>query len=116
VVQVHLESDLQLRAHSVNTADKYGIKVLLFVNGKEAAEAAYVAEDAFIEGAVRQVLNALLGSVGALDVNAGVGVGNGLVGCYLFCQVCRSVYRSGKFEKNNYFNIAVSKGRKTWKK
>ena len=83
-----------------------GSEILLLVDGEQAAEAANVAENTFVEGTVRQVFNALLGPVGALNVYTGVGVGNGLVRCYLFSQVYRSVYRSGKFEKNDYFNIA----------
>jgi hypothetical protein len=62
---------------------------------------------------VRQVLNALLGPVGAFNVYTGVGVGNLLVRCYLFSQGYRSIYRSGKIEQKSYFNIAERSGRKT---
>jgi hypothetical protein len=39
---------------------------------------------------VGKVLNALLGAVGALDVHAGVGVGNGAFFSRLLCQVSES--------------------------
>jgi hypothetical protein len=113
VVQVHLEGDLQLGAYAVNTADKHGIQVFLFVYGKESAKATNVAKDTLVECAVRQVLNALLGPVGAFNVYTSIGVGNLLVRCYLFSQGYRSIYRSGKIEQKSYFNIAERNSRKT---
>ena len=53
------------------------------VDRKQPAEAADLAEHAAVESLVRQILDALLGAIGALDVDAGIGVGNGARFCLL---------------------------------
>ena len=63
-----------------------GSAILLLVDGKQPAEAADLAQNAAVEGLVGQVLDALLGAVGALDVHAGIGVGDGAVFGRLLCQ------------------------------
>ena len=45
------------------------------VEGEEAAEAAYLGEDVFVEGLAREQFDALLGAIAGGDVDAGIGVG-----------------------------------------
>src|SRR6185369_12196852 len=105
VMQVHLEGDLQLGAYTVNAADQYRVEVLLLVDGEESAETADVAEHTLIEGAVRQILNSLLGPVGALDIHAGIGVGDLLVRSYLFSQVSGPSNAENLVQESTYSNI-----------
>ena len=76
VVQAHLEGDLELGAHAVHAARPAPGRDTFLVQREQAAEAADIAEDVVVEGLVREILDALLGAVGALDVHAGVGVGD----------------------------------------
>ena len=75
-MQAHVEGDLQLRSHAIHARDQHRVHVLGLVDREEAAKAANLAEHAAGKGLVRQILDALLGAVGAVDIHAGVGVGD----------------------------------------
>ncbi len=80
-VNVHGKSDFQLGADSVHARNQHRIHIFLFVDGKQRAEAADLAQHPASEGLVGEVLNPLLGAVPALDVNARIGVGDsGILG------------------------------------
>ena len=81
VVDAELEGDLELGADAVGAGDEDGVGELLEVEREEAAEAADLAEDLAVEGLAGEHLDALLAAIGAGDVDAGVGVGDGL-----FCR------------------------------
>ena len=76
-MDLHFECQLQLGAHAVNARNQDGIHIFRFVHSKQPAEAANFAEHAFGEGFMREVLDALLGTIGLVDVDARVGVGDG---------------------------------------
>ena len=75
-MQAHLEGNLELRPHPIHARDQHRIHVLGFVHREQAAKAANFAEHAAGKGLVRQILDALLGAVGAVDIHTGVGVGD----------------------------------------
>ena len=75
-VQVHLKRNLQLRPNAVHTRDQNRIGVLGLVDGEQPAKAANLAQHTLGESLVRQILDPLLGAVGAVNVHAGIGVGN----------------------------------------
>ncbi len=77
VVDVHLEGDLQLGAHAVHARDQNRVHPLRLVHGEQAAEAADFAQYAAGESLVGEILDPLLGAVGAVNVHAGIGVGDG---------------------------------------
>ena len=52
VVQPHLKRDLQFGAHAVHAGDQHRVRVLLLVDGKQPAEAAYLAQNATVKGLV----------------------------------------------------------------
>jgi len=79
-VQPHFEGNLQLRSHAIDAGDQDGIQVLGLVDDEEATKAANFAEHTAGKGFVRQILDALLGAVGAVDIDTGVGVGNSVGG------------------------------------
>jgi hypothetical protein len=83
MVNLHIEGHFQLRAHAINTRYENRIQVR-FRNRKKAAESPDLAENALGEGLVSQVLDALLGSIRAINVYASVGVrdGGGLGGVW----------------------------------
>ena len=86
VVQLHLKRQLQLGAYAVHAGDQHRVGILLLVDGKQPAKAANLAQHAAVEGLVGQILDALLGAIGALDVNTGVGVGDAAGLGSLLCQ------------------------------
>ena len=86
VVQVHLEGDFQLGANAVDAGDQHRVEIALLVDGKQAAKAADLAEHAAVKGFMGEVLDALLGAIGALNVDTGVGVSDGAVFGRLLCQ------------------------------
>ncbi len=75
-VQTHLKRDLQLGADAIHTRNQHWIGVFCLVHGEQPAKAPNFAEHAARESLMRQVLDALLGAVGAADVYAGIGVGD----------------------------------------
>ncbi len=77
VMHLHLEGDFQLGANAVHARDQHRIEILRLVNSEQAAKPADFAEHAAGEGFVGEVLDPLLGAVGAVDIDAGVGVGDG---------------------------------------
>ncbi len=79
VVHAHFKGELELGAHAIDAADQHGIGEFLLVHLEEPAKAADLAEDTLVEGAVRQVLDALLGAIRLFDVDACVGVGQALL-------------------------------------
>src|ERR1019366_531227 len=90
VVQVHFKGDLQLGTDPVHAGNQNRVRVLFLVDGEEPAKAANLAQHSAIEGLVGEILDALLGAIGALDVYASVGVSNGSGFCRLLCQVSGS--------------------------
>ena len=104
-MQAHREGNLELRSYTIYAGDKYRVHVLGLVDREEAAEPADFAEHAAGKGLVRQILDALLGTVGAVDIHAGVGIGSGCAsGCgilghrYFFLSV--SVWGNSGFLAN----------------
>ena len=79
VVDAQFEGDLQFCAYAVHRGDEYGIWVLLEVEGEEAAEAADLGEDVLVEGLAGEHFDALLAALGAGDVDACIGVADGLL-------------------------------------
>ena len=111
VMHLHLKGDFQLRAHAVHTGNKHGVEVFL-VHGKQAPETANLAQHTPGEGLVGEVLDSLLGLVGAVDVDAGIGVGDRValgVGVLSHFSVrrCR-VGRSGAPGRRNRFGASNS--------
>ena len=74
VVQLHHEGHFEFCANPVHAGNQHRLAELLFINCKQAAEAADLAYNSAGEGAVGQILDALLGPVGAVYVNAAIGV------------------------------------------
>ena len=81
VVHAHFKGELELGAHAIDAADQHRVGEFFLVHLEEPAKAADLAQDALVEGAVRQVLDALLGAVCLLDVHACIGVGEALLLC-----------------------------------
>jgi len=77
VVDVELEGDFEFGADAVAGGDEDGVGVLLEVEREEAAKAADLGEDVLVEGLAGEHLDALLAALGAGDVDAGIGVGDG---------------------------------------
>ncbi len=75
-VQVHLKRNFQLGAHSVDARHQHRVGVFRLVDREQPAKSANLAQHAPGKSLVRQVLDALLGAVGAADVHPGVGVGD----------------------------------------
>ncbi len=76
-MQVYFKGDLELGANAIHARNQHRVAILLSIHGKEPAEAANFTEHAFGKGLVRQILDALLGTVGLGDIHAGIGVGDG---------------------------------------
>ena len=89
VMNVHLEGQFELRANAVHARNQHWIEILCLVHRKQAAEAANLAEHALGERLMRQILDALLGPVSLIYVDARVCVsdrfgrmlGHGVSGC-----------------------------------
>ena len=89
VMDVHLEGQLELRADAVHARNQHRIEILRLVHRKQPAEAANFAEHALGERLMRQILDALLGPVSLIYVDARVCVsdrfgrmlGHGVSGC-----------------------------------
>ena len=73
VVDLHFEGDFEFSADAIDARDENGIEIFL-VYRKQAAEPADLAEHAARKSLVREVLDPLLGSIGAIDVDACIGV------------------------------------------
>ncbi len=73
VVDLHFKRYFEFSADTIDARDENGIEIFL-VYRKQAAEPADLAEHAARERLVREVLDPLLGSIGAIDVDACVGV------------------------------------------
>ena len=93
VVDAEFEGDLELGADAVGAGDEDGLLVLAGIELEEAAEAADFAKHVAGEGALGEVLDALLGAVAAGDVDSGIGVGDWL---FLSFGLLLS-FRQGKF-------------------
>jgi hypothetical protein len=83
MVNLHIEGHFQFRAHAIDARYENRIQVR-FRDRKKTPKSPDLAEHALSEGLVSQVLDALLGSIGAINVNASVGVrdGGGLGGVW----------------------------------
>ena len=75
-MQVHLERNFQLCAHSVHARHQHRVDILRLIDREQPAKAANLAQHAAGKSLVRQILDALLSSVGAADVHPGVCVGD----------------------------------------
>jgi hypothetical protein len=76
VVHVHFESELELGAHAIHAGDEDGIEILGLIHRKQPAVTADLAEHTLGESFVREILDALFGAVGLVDVDARIGVGD----------------------------------------
>ncbi len=75
-MQVHLERDLQLCADPVDARNQHRIRVLNSINGEQTSKATNFAQYSFSEGLVGEILDALLGAIGAADVHPGICIGD----------------------------------------
>src|SRR5207237_495217 len=73
---LHREAPLSLRAHAVHAGDQHRVAVALAVESEQAAESANLAQHPAGKSFVGQIADALLGAFGAVNIHAGVGVGN----------------------------------------
>src|SRR5215472_6497720 len=89
VVYPHHESDFELGADAVDARNQDGFAELLLVDGEHAAEPADLADHALGERPVRQILDALLGAVSAVNIHPAVGVCDGsiLQSCLALCTI-----------------------------
>ena len=78
VVDSQFEGDFELGADTVCTGDEDRLLVLEGVELEEAAKATDFAQHVAVEGALGEVLDALLGAVAAGNVDSGIGVGDWL--------------------------------------
>jgi hypothetical protein len=74
-VNAELEGELEFGTDAISGRDEDGLFVFA-VEAEEAAEAADFAENIAGEGALGEVLDALLGAIAGGDVDTGVGVGD----------------------------------------
>src|SRR5215472_12620569 len=86
MMQAHFEGELELGANAIHARNQHRIAIFLLVDRKQPPEAANLAKHPAIEGFVRQVLDALFGAIGAVNVNTGIGVGDRAGLCRLLCQ------------------------------
>jgi hypothetical protein len=77
VVDFHLESEFELCADSVHARNQHGIEILSFIDREKRAKSANFAENAPGKGLVGEILDALLGTIGLINVDARVCVSNG---------------------------------------
>src|SRR5439155_5058749 len=81
VMRLHLESDLKFGADPIDAGDKHGLDPLPLIDGEHPAKAANLADHIASKSFMREVSDAFLGLVGALDVNTGIAVGDrGILG------------------------------------
>ena len=76
MVNFHLKGKLQFGSDAVDAGDEDGIDVLGLINREQSPEAPDLAEHAFGEGFVGQVLDALLSPIGLIDIDASISVRN----------------------------------------
>src|SRR5438105_1555794 len=81
VVDLHLEGHLELGAHAVHAGNQHRVAVALAVEREQAAESADLAQHPAGKSFVGQIADALLGAFGAVNIHAGVGVGNRFARC-----------------------------------
>src|SRR5204862_2825580 len=74
VMNVHLEGQLELRADAVYARNQHRINVLSLIHREQTAKAANFAQHALRERLMRQILDALLGPVSLIYVDARVRV------------------------------------------
>ena len=74
MVQVHHKGQLELGADAIYAGDQDRIAKLFLVDGEHSAKAANLAYHAGSKRPVGQILDALLGPVGAVNINAAVSV------------------------------------------
>src|SRR5204862_6822361 len=66
-------------AHDIDARNQHGIEIFLGIDGKQAAKAADLAEHTAGEGLMGKILDPILGTVGAVDVYASVGIGDSAI-------------------------------------
>ena len=81
-VQIHFKSDLEFGTDAIHARHQHRVGVFEFVHHEQSAKTTDLAQHAASEGFVREILDPLLGAVGAADIDSGVGVGHGF-GCGL---------------------------------
>src|SRR5207253_5035650 len=90
-----------------------GIEILRLVHGKQATKAPDFAEHTLGKSFMRQILDALLGAVGLVDVDASIGVSDGF-GRILGHGVSGYEVREPDTQKKNFQIVACSAWKKTW--
>jgi|SRR6266700_3560652 len=108
----HLEGQLEFRAYAVNTRNQDWVEILGLIHREQSAEAADFTEHAFCERLMGEILDALLGAVGLVDVDARVGVRNGFGGILGHGASVYDVWEPDSQEKNLQI-VARSRRRKT---
>ena len=72
---VQHKGEAQLRADAIRARDEHRLLIFAAIQGKEAAEAAEVAEDLRTIGRAHAVLDEFDGVVARIDVDAGILIG-----------------------------------------
>src|SRR6185437_7518035 len=78
VMETELESDLELGADAIGRTNENGVFPALEVEAEESAEAANAAQDIAIKRLLGEKLDALLGAIGGMKIDASSGVSDGL--------------------------------------
>jgi hypothetical protein len=106
VVHFHLESDFEFRPNSINARNQYRVHVL-FIDREQPAESADLAQHSLGKSFVREILDALLRSIAAINADTSVGVGDrfalevGILSHFSFrvLQGWRNFARAAKLEE-----------------
>src|SRR5258708_12719699 len=77
VMHLHLEGEFELGAHAVHARNQDGIEILGFIDGEKRAKSANFAQDTLGERLMSEVLDALLGAIALLNVDAPAPVSDG---------------------------------------
>src|SRR6185369_3901025 len=105
LMKIHLEGEFELRPNAVNAGDENRIAELLLVDREKSAKSADLAQHASVESAVSKILDALLGAVSAFDIDAGIGVSEGL----RFHARGQGSYFPGKFRESRVLIVTKFK-------
>src|ERR1700735_3821703 len=83
-MQPHFESNPELSSHAIDARHQDGVHVLGLIDREEPAKPSNFTKHAASKSLVCQILDALLGAVGAVNLHACVSVGDG---CGSGCRV-----------------------------
>jgi hypothetical protein len=106
VVHLHLERNFEFRSHSVHARYQNRIDILL-IDSKQPSEAANLTQHSLGKSFVREILDALLRSIAAINADTSVGVGDrfalevGILSHFSFrvLQGWRNFARAAKLEE-----------------